>query len=166
MLADTQKLGDSWKKYDNRKKNLQFNFKQFQRASIIFFCVYQEKLCFSQEQSSFRVSTSVQEWHLKACSSPFWEYFFLYFIALFLLLFLFLMVKGDKLLKKMILTSEQCTKHLFTGQNMQQFYHPFQVFLNSTNPRVSNLVQYFSSKMTLRLIRGSTYTRVYTVSIL
>ncbi len=36
-------------------------------------------------------------------------------------------------------------------------------FIYSTYMRVSNFGQIFNSKKSLRLIRGSTYTRVYTV---
>ena len=36
-------------------------------------------------------------------------------------------------------------------------------FFNTTYTRVANLGQYFSSKMSIRLIHESTYMRVYTV---
>ena len=43
--------------------------------------------------------------------------------------------------------------------------HKFFLILNSTYTQVSNFGKDLSSKMTIRLIRGATYTRVYTVII-
>ena len=72
--------------------------------------------------------------------------------------------------KNMNLTSEQWAKHPYFVEihNCSNNYTNQETGLNqfipfSTYTRVSNFGQNSSFRMTVRLIRGATYTRVYTV---